>query len=57
MARKTEKMMIRTTPDHRKRLERKANEAGLTLSEYLRRLVAIGEALQELDNTIIEEEN
>lgn len=55
MERKTEKMMIRTTPDHRKRLERKANEAGLTLSEYLRRLVAIGEALQEFDNTIIEE--
>lgn len=48
-------MMIRTTPDHRKRLERKANEAGLTLSEYLRRLIRIGEALQEMDDAIINE--
>lgn len=52
---KSEKMMIRTTPEHRAELERKAQAADLPLSEYLRRLIRIGEALQEMDDAIINE--
>lgn len=49
MVKRTEQIMIRETPERRKQIEESADAAGLSVTEYLRQMIRLGEYVDKMN--------
>ncbi len=49
MVKRTEQIMIRETPERRKQIEESADAAGLSVTEYLRQMIRLGEYVDRMN--------
>lgn len=46
---RTEQIMIRETPERRRQIEESADAAGLSVTEYLRQMIRLGEYVDKMN--------
>lgn len=49
MVKRTEQIMIRETPERRRQIEESADAAGLSVTEYLRQMIRLGEYVDKMN--------
>ena len=49
MVKRTEQIMIRETPERRKQIEESADASGLSVTEYLRQMIRLGEYVDKMN--------